>query len=125
MQRNCAFRIMTSLWGEKAIFRCISLTDCSPAGLYKAKENYGSKHTGVPSWFGYTPLEQLQSVHRYDDRAGNFTSSREITVCPDTQASHAFWSSTLHRGSQKSRHWVGRTLMSVWGQGPWMVVGIL
>lgn len=52
------------------------------AGLYKAKANYESKHTDVPSWFGYTALLQLQSTHRYDDRAGDLSCLGQITVHP-------------------------------------------
>lgn len=32
------------------------------------------------SWFGYTALLQLQTAHRYDDRAGDFTRPKQITV---------------------------------------------
>lgn len=52
------------------------------AGLYKATENYESKHTDVPSWFGYTALLELQSAHRYDDRASNLSCPGQITVHP-------------------------------------------
>lgn len=80
---------MTSLYWKIAIFLCPSLADWSrQASLYKGKKNYESKHTDVPSWFGYTAPLQLQSARRYDDRAGDVACLGQITVHPQIHSHH-------------------------------------
>lgn len=88
-ERIYGFRIMTSSYWKIAIFcLCPSLADWSRQAPIKVKKNYESKHTDVPSWLGSTALLQLQSAHRYDDRAGDRVCLRQITVHPQILRHH-------------------------------------
>lgn len=116
-QRNHSFRIMSSSYRINSYFSLAFTHGLILAGLYKGKENYESKHTDVLSWFGYTAVLQLQSAHRYDDRAGDLSClGANYSTSPDTRCM-PFKAPSPAGAAKTSQPWE-ELCRTVPGQGP-------
>ena len=81
---NCGFRIMTSSFWEIVIFLCPSLSDWSRQASIKAERIMKVNIQMFLPGFRYTAALQLQSAHRYDDRAGDSQNYSIWSTSPDT-----------------------------------------